>query len=144
MRHRAQHDRTAKRWTELYALPPSPSDMTSVPVSNTKRAKGKERACTTQAVSSSRSGDSVASSSGSSNIRQEPQSEPISIDIVSEQVSASASAPPCQPGRKRRREPDAIDVDLGEDGRTRSRRRMPPAHSSSRLQSSRDVIVIDD
>ncbi|KAF8559468.1 hypothetical protein OG21DRAFT_1480811 [Imleria badia] len=136
MRNRAQHDRTAKRWTELYALPPPEmtSETTSAPGSSAKRTKGKERASTTQAASSSRSGGVVAGSSGSSNTSQEPQSEPISI------VNTASSAPR-QSGRKRRRE---LDVDPGEEGRIRTRLRVPPRHSSSRLQSSGDVIVIDD
>ncbi|KAH0828603.1 ubiquitin-conjugating enzyme/RWD-like protein [Lanmaoa asiatica] len=147
MRNRAQHDRTARRWTELYARPPSPppqltSASTSVPEPSSKKMKGKENASTTQAASSSRSGGIAAGSSGSSSTRRQPQSEPIIIDDLGQEVSTPASAPPRQSGRKRRREPDIIDVDFGEE-RPRSRLRVP-GYSSSRLQSSGEVIVIDD
>ncbi|KAG8221586.1 ubiquitin-conjugating enzyme/RWD-like protein [Butyriboletus roseoflavus] len=148
-RNRAQHDRTARRWTELYARPPSPppqlaSALTSVPGSSSKRTKGKEKASTTQTAPPSRSGGAAAGTSGSSNIRRQLQSEPIMIDDMGEEVPTPASAPPRQSGRKRRREPDIIDVDLGEEERIRSRLRVPPGYSSSRVQSSGEVIVIDD
>ncbi|KAF8128364.1 ubiquitin-conjugating enzyme/RWD-like protein [Boletus edulis] len=144
IRNRAQHDRTAKRWTELYARPPPPppppqpaSSATSVTGSSSRRAKGKEKAQTPQTASSNRSGGTAAGSSGSSVAGREAQSRSITI----EEVSTQTPAPPRQSGRKRRREPDTIDVDLAEEGRTRSRRRVLPGYS---LQSSGEVIVIDD
>lgn len=147
MRNRAQHDRTARHWTDLYARPPSPPPQltlvpTSVSGSSNKKTKGKEKASTTQTASSSRSERTAADSSGSSNTRRQLQSEPIIVDDLGDEVSTPAPAVPRQSGRKRRRESDIIDVDLGEEERIRRRRRVPPEHSS--LQPSGEVIVIDD
>lgn len=66
------------------------------------------------------------------------------IDDLGEEVPSQATAPLRHSGRKRRREPDIIDVDLGEEERIRSRLRVPPGYSSSRVQSSGEIIVIDD
>ena len=144
MRNRAQHDRTARRWTDLYARPPSPPPQVTVtptPVtgSSNKRTKGKEKASTAQTASSSRSREIAFDSNGSTNT-----SEPIIIDDLVDEVSFPAPAAQRQSGRKRRREPGVIDVDLGEEERTRSRRRGSPERLSSRLGSSGEVIVIDD
>ncbi|KAG9311329.1 ubiquitin-conjugating enzyme/RWD-like protein [Chiua virens] len=142
-RNRAQHDRTARRWTELYACPPpSPPQPASAPVPGLtgKKSKGKQKASapTTQTASSSRSAGTAATGSGSLNSRQ------IVIDNLNEEVTASAPAPPHRSGRKRPREPEIIDVDLVEEDRTRRRPRISPGHSSSHLPSSGEVIVIDD
>lgn len=66
------------------------------------------------------------------------------IDDLFEEMSTPAVAPPRQSGRKRRREPDIIDVDLGEEEGRRSRLRVPPEYSSSRVRSSGEIIVIED
>jgi len=85
----------------------------------------------------------VAGSGGSLNTRRELQSTVTPIDLC-EEASTSASPPLRQSGRKRRREPEIIDVDLEGEERIRSRRRMPSGNSSSRRQSSGEVIVLDD
>lgn len=77
--------------------------------------------------------------SSSLNTRRQPHSEPIIIDDLGDETATA----PRPSGRKRRRESDIIDIDLGEEGRMRSRLRVPPEYSSSRLQPS-EVIVIDD
>jgi len=141
MRNRAQHDRTARRWTELYAHPPSQS--TSGSGSRSKRTKGKGKASVVQSASSSRSGSIAASSSGSA---REPQPESTTMNDLAEHASAPAAAPSPlrQSGRKRRRDQDVIDVDLAEGERPRRRTRAPPLSSSTLHQSSREIIVIDD
>ncbi|KAF9219297.1 hypothetical protein BS17DRAFT_789616, partial [Gyrodon lividus] len=153
MRNRAQHDRTARRWTELYARPPPPppplqpkSASTSAPASTSNRSKGKEKASTSQVASSSRSGSTAAGSSTPTSTKRQPQSETITIDDSDDEVVLTTSAPYLsgQSGRKRRREADVVDIDLVEEERTHSRRKVQAGHTSSpRLQTSGEVIVID-
>ncbi|KIJ06582.1 hypothetical protein PAXINDRAFT_103303 [Paxillus involutus ATCC 200175] len=148
MRNRGQHDRTARRWTELYARPPAPSPPLQcksaqpfAPSSNSNRSKGKEKA------SDSRSGSMAGGSSASTSTKRQPQSETITIDDSDNEVILSTSAPSLsgRSGRKRPREVDVVDIDLVEEDRVHSRRRVRAGCTSpSRMQTPGEVIVIDD
>ncbi|KAF8841473.1 UBC-like protein [Paxillus ammoniavirescens] len=148
MRNRGQHDRTARRWTELYARPPAPSPplqcksaQTFAPSSNSSRSKGKEVA------SDSRSGSTTGGSSASTSTKRQPQPETITIDDSDNEVIVSTSAPSLsgRSGRKRTREIDTVDIDLVEEDRMHSRRRVRAGCTSpSRMQTPGEVIVIDD
>ncbi|KAF9244275.1 ubiquitin-conjugating enzyme/RWD-like protein [Melanogaster broomeanus] len=151
MRNRAQHDRTARRWTELYARPPAPppppqpkSAPTPVPASTSNKSKGKEKAPTLQTHSSGRSGSTAAGGSTSTSTRRQPRSETVTIDDSDDEVIlfTSVPSPSVQTGKRRRGDADVVDIDPVEAERTRSRRKVQA--SSSRLPTSGEVIVIDD
>ncbi|KIM54697.1 hypothetical protein SCLCIDRAFT_136168 [Scleroderma citrinum Foug A] len=142
IRNRQQHDRTARRWTELYALPPptiAPAASTSG-ASASGRSKGKEKA--TVLVPAAQTKTSTNRSGSTASVRLTSRPEAITIDdsdvavvVTSPRVSTS--------GRKRLREVDTIDL-VEEEERAHRRSRNGPGGSSRGLCTPGEVIVIDD
>lgn len=164
LRNRVQHDRTARRWTELYARSPAsvpaPSPIASTSTSSTRvptptstsTSTPTTSTSTTQA-SGSRKGKSRTSTnqpahgSGSSNVLAE------TIDISDSDDELSQSPPT----RKRPRgTPNEVDIDLVEAEQRSARRRrtggggsLVPSFSrgsrgSGSIVGAGEVIVIDD
>ncbi|KAH7922732.1 hypothetical protein BV22DRAFT_1037159 [Leucogyrophana mollusca] len=148
IRNRAQHDRTARQWTELYARPPSPtplepSSSSPAAISNLgNKRKGKGRA---SAV--------VAPSNASSSSALRP--ETIILDDSDDDIVASAStASARQRAKKRQRDTDTIDIDLVEEEERASNKRRMSSRADNRggramnpargSETTGEVIVIDD
>ncbi|PSR81322.1 hypothetical protein PHLCEN_2v6401 [Hermanssonia centrifuga] len=142
VRNRAQHDRTARQWTQLYAQPPpppAPSIVTPLTVPNS-RAKGKARHTSLNpSIHSSRANSAAPSTPGPSNA-----STPITIEI--EDSDEERNKRPVASRRptavKRKRGSGAVDVDLvaEEEAEARARRRRAGDGPSG----LREVIVIED
>lgn len=132
VRNRQQHDRTARRWTELYAQPPP------IPVSATSatngRSKGKEKA--TIVVPAAPTPTPTNRSVPTASVRLTSRHETITIedsDVGGVATSSRASTS----GRKRQREVDTIDL-VEEEERAHRRPR------NRELCTPSEVIVIDD
>ncbi|KAG1903248.1 ubiquitin-conjugating enzyme/RWD-like protein [Suillus fuscotomentosus] len=164
LRNRVQHDRTARRWTELYArspasvLAPSPiasssTSSTRVPTPTSTSTSTPTISTSTTQASGSRKGKSRTSTnqpahgSGSSNVLAE------TIDISDSDDELSQSPPT----RKRPRgTPNEVDIDLVEAEQRAARRRrtggggsrVPSVSRGSRgsgsIVGAGEVIVIDD
>ncbi|THG99131.1 hypothetical protein EW026_g3164 [Hermanssonia centrifuga] len=142
VRNRAQHDRTARQWTQLYAQPPpppAPSIVTPLTVPNS-RAKGKARHTSLNpSIYSSRANSAAPSTPGPSNA-----STPVTIEI--EDSDEERNKRPVASRRptavKRKRGSGAVDVDLvaEEEAEARARRRRAGDGPSG----LREVIVIED
>ncbi|KAI6130933.1 ubiquitin-conjugating enzyme/RWD-like protein [Pisolithus croceorrhizus] len=149
MRNRQQHDRTAKRWTELYARPPpvpppAPVPSTSAAVRPGTIANGRPK-CKGRAVPSATS-MSIDASSGSATPPSKRPSHLDTITIDDQDVRVgSASSSAAAAGRKRQREVDTIDL-VEEEERTKRITRSRPTGSRSSMDTHApgDVIVIDD
>ncbi|KAL4063703.1 ubiquitin-conjugating enzyme/RWD-like protein [Scleroderma yunnanense] len=125
MRNRQQHDRTARRWTELYAQPPP---IPAPAASTSGRSKGKERATIVPALQTQ---TSTTRSGSTASIRLTSRPEAITIDDSDAGVVATSSRVSVL-GRKRQRDVDTID--LVEEEERAQRKRL----------STNEVIVIDD
>ncbi|KAI0711087.1 ubiquitin-conjugating enzyme/RWD-like protein [Fomitopsis betulina] len=121
VRNRAQHDHTARQWTELYARP--------TPVAAPTKGKGKGKAAASQVPAPG----SRASSAGAGSTR----TQAIAIDDSDDEVRAVARGRAGGAKRKRGR-PEASDggSEVVETPPTRRRRTARPAGG--------DVIVIED
>ncbi|KAI0079170.1 hypothetical protein K474DRAFT_1705843 [Panus rudis PR-1116 ss-1] len=130
VRNRAQHDRTARHWTELYArpkpAPPAPSASASPAPSSA--AKGKARA--SPAVPSR--------STPTTSTRPPPASRPtpIIIDDSDDETSRGGSR------SKRKRDNDDDEVVAVEGSQSRARKRRTDGNAGP--QSNDEVIVIED
>ncbi|KAI6044516.1 ubiquitin-conjugating enzyme/RWD-like protein [Pisolithus marmoratus] len=149
MRNRQQHDRTAKRWTELYARPPpvpppAPNPSTSTAARSGTTANGRPK-CKGRAVPLATSMSIDASSSSATAASKRPSNpDTITIDAPDTRVG-SASSSATVAGRKRQREVDTIDlVEEEEQAKRITRSRTTGSGSSVDPLTLGDVIVIDD
>jgi len=149
VRNRAQHDRTAREWTQLYAKPPPPlpsvlatPTVVSAPSAPTTRARGKARAVATAAPT--RNGSSS---------RNPASSAIITIDDSDDDRAPSSRASTARSqhntGKRKRGQvgDDAVDVDLiAEESSARAvtRRRTDGAGSGSTRSANDEIIVIED
>ncbi|KAH7890377.1 ubiquitin-conjugating enzyme/RWD-like protein [Phlebopus sp. FC_14] len=143
LRSREQHDRTARRWTNLYARPPAPlpipSTSTRTPeVASSNRTKGKEKASTSGQISTA--SNRLRSNGSTSKTCSQP--ETITIDDSEDEAAAARSEAPGT-SRKRQRDDHVVDINLLEEGRTLSRRRTQ-SRSGRLIHTSGEVIVVDD
>ncbi|EKM52992.1 uncharacterized protein PHACADRAFT_259165, partial [Phanerochaete carnosa HHB-10118-sp] len=133
VKHREQHDRTARQWTQLYALPPPPPapPVTTIPNSH---AKGKTRASATPIASPAlNSARATARAIPSSSRRDEP--------IVIED-SDSESGTPLRTTTKRKRGPDEFEITP--EASSRTTRRRTGRGSAAPAPPDSEVIVIED
>ncbi|KAH7909412.1 ubiquitin-conjugating enzyme/RWD-like protein [Hygrophoropsis aurantiaca] len=151
VRSRAQHDRTARQWTELYALPPpqAPKEVSkpSITVVSNPGAKNKGKGRAVPAAPSS--------NASSSSTARPSRVETIVLDDSDDEVTSTTSAR--RAGKKRQRGGSTVDIDLVEEERTTTRRRLntrmdrdgggarssTSSRSMGRVRDS-EVIVIDD
>ncbi|EMD32394.1 hypothetical protein CERSUDRAFT_118750 [Gelatoporia subvermispora B] len=147
IRDRPQHDRTARHWTELYALP-KPSPAAAAPVASAK-AKGKARA-TDVPVTSVPASTSV---SAAASPRATTDSEVITISDEEDNVQTRAqttTAAVHASRAKRKRTAADTEIDLtgsSEEDAQPVRKRRPRVGGSVGLgagATSGDVIVIED
>ncbi|KAH9896563.1 ubiquitin-conjugating enzyme/RWD-like protein [Cubamyces lactineus] len=152
VRNRVQHDSNARRWTELYARPPS-----SV-ASNSANGKGKAAStasATTATATAPRLQSATPSRSSSTRpaapSRTATPAETITIEDSEDERPARAAATRGALRAKRKRDVGAdgtVDVDLTvEDspaGRPARRPRVGTSTSGARTGGSSEVIVIED
>ncbi|KAI6157236.1 ubiquitin-conjugating enzyme/RWD-like protein [Pisolithus tinctorius] len=147
-RNRQQHDRTAKRWTELYARPPpipppAPVPSTSATARPGTTANGRPK-CKGREIPLAMPTSINASSGSTTTSTRSSNPETITIDDQDVRVG-SASSNATVAGRKRPREVDTIDlVEEEERERRITRSRTSGSGLPADPLASGDVIVIDD
>ncbi|KAL7284365.1 hypothetical protein ACG7TL_001655 [Trametes sanguinea] len=144
VRNRVQHDRTARRWTELYARPPSSSAVASNPASSKGKAPAASSAAPTPQPRSAAS--SRPASTRPTPSRTATPTETITIEDSDDERPAVARTAPAGGNQRAKRKrgaggDGAVDIDLStEDGasaRPARRQRVGPSGPS-------EVIVIED
>ncbi|KAI0339349.1 hypothetical protein BDW22DRAFT_1361905 [Trametopsis cervina] len=144
VRHRAQHDRTAREWTQLYAKPPPPP----VPVPTPRPALSTPSAPVTRSsAKASSASTSAPSRNGSSSRNQEPVIEIDDSDEEHALNSRASRAQTRQTSGKRKRGSEAAGDDTvvaESSARATARRRTEGSGSSRAASSNGDIIVIED
>ncbi|EGN97144.1 hypothetical protein SERLA73DRAFT_56659 [Serpula lacrymans var. lacrymans S7.3] len=144
IRNREMHDRTARRWTELYALPPpivaTSSSSTSPSTSTTagSKLKGKEKAPSITRSSTSRISTSASATQAETITLSDSEDDaPVSSTTSSSRLS----------GKKRKRNVEVVDIDLVGDEVRNPKRRVGGSGggiSGREAQGTGEVIVIED
>jgi hypothetical protein len=163
IRNRVQHDRTAQRWTELYARSPASVPAPTPPIASTSTFSARVPAPTSSSTSTTSLSTTQASGSHKGKSRastNQPVRGSGSSNVLAETIDISDTEdellqPP--PTRKRLRGPsNEVDIDLVEVEQHVTRRRrtggggsvVPSVSRGSRRSGSivgaGEVIVIDD
>ncbi|KAI0762226.1 ubiquitin-conjugating enzyme/RWD-like protein [Fomes fomentarius] len=146
VRNRVQHDREARRWTELYARPST--------VTTKDKGKGKAPAPPATGPSHTHNGYTRTTATGRANPHPSTADAVITIEDSDDETPAPARsrrtrapAAPASGTRASKRKRDQVDIDLSAGDAAdvqRSTRRRRGAGSARIEQDPGDVIVIED